>query len=128
MSNLDDGPCGVCINGDYDGDPAEFHKVEHVKARKAHTCCECGDVIPKGATYERVTGKWYDDIDVYKTCAACEDIRNNLCCEGWTYKMLWENAEESHMFENLTTGCLEQLATAAGKAKLLAKWREWKGL
>lgn len=126
MTDIDDGPCGVCIDGDYDGDSAEFVHNEHVTARKPHKCCECGETIPKGAVYERVTGKWYDKIDVYKTCAACEDVRNNLCCNGWTYTMLWESAVESEIFEHLTTGCLEQLGTAAGKVKLLEKWREWK--
>jgi hypothetical protein len=128
MSEISDGPCGVCISGGDDGDPAEFCHTEHPKARKAYKCCECGDVIPKGSIYERVTGKWYDAIDVYRTCAPCEEIRRALCCEGWTYTMLWEDAENSEMFEHLTTGCLEQLTTAAAKAKLLNKWREWKGL
>ena len=126
MMNVDDGPCGVCIDGDEDGDSPRFHRVEHLTSRKTHRCCECGDVIPIGARYERVTGKWEDAIDVFKTCAACEDVRNNLCCDGWTYTQLWENAQNSGIFERLTTGCLDQLATAAGKAKLLAAWRDWK--
>lgn len=128
MTDPDDGPCNVCIESDYDGDSVSFHQIEHVKARKSHRCCECGDTIPKGAVYERVVGKWDRELSTYKTCAACEDVRNNLCYNGWTYTMLWESAVESEMFEHLTTGCLEQLGTAAGKAKLLEKWREWKGL
>ncbi len=126
MSDLDDGPCGVCI-GDGDGDQPEFISEDVVTARKSHKCCECGDVIPKGAEYERTAGKWEGHFDVYKTCLPCREIRRNLCCDGWTYTMLWEEAEQG-AFDALTTGCLEQLETAAAKAKLLAKWRAWKGL
>lgn len=125
MADLDSGPCGVCIGSD-DGDPSVFHTEEIRKARKPHKCCECGDVIPKGASYEHVVGKWYDSIDTYRTCLPCREIRRALCCDGWTYSMLWEDAQEA--FEHLTTGCLEQLTTAAAKSKLLEQWRAWKGL
>ena len=124
--DIDEGPCGVCIDGG-DGDLPEFsHDVER-RARKAHRCCECRETIPKGATYEYTVGKWDGRIIAHKTCLPCVEIRNALCCDGWTYTMLWEEAREG-LFEHLTTGCLAQLTTAAAKTKLLAAWREWKGL
>src|SRR6185295_16634414 len=124
----DDGPCGVCIDGG-DGDMPQFLNDREVRARKSYKCCECGDVIPRGATYERTVGKWNMSdgrFKTYRTCLLCVEIRNALCCDGWTYTLLWEEAEQ--IFPYLTTGCLEQLTTAAAKAKLLEKWREWKGL
>ncbi len=125
---MDSGECGVCIDGSYDGDAAEFSDERIVRARKPHQCCECGDTIPVGAEYERAVGKWDGRMFTYHTCLACRDVRRNLCCDGWTYTLLWEDAHNSGMFERLTTGCLEQLGTAAGKAKLLSEWRKWKGL
>ena len=128
-SDPDDGPCGICIDGRDDGDTAEFIDEKDVKARKTHKCCECGDVISIGTTYERTVGKWRDgtkNINTFRTCLPCAEIRRALCCDGWTYTMLWEEFE--NIAESLTTGCLEQLTTAAAKAKLLEKWREWKGL
>lgn len=120
------GECGVCINGSDDGDLPEFSTEQIVRARKSYKCCECGGVIARGDEYERVTGKWDRTVETYRTCLACRDVRRNLCCDGWTYTMLWEDANDSGMFEHLTTGCLGQLATAAGKAKLLEAWRRWK--
>ena len=58
---------------------------------------------------------------------SCAEIRKALCCEGWSYGFLWEDAQES-IFENLTSGCLTKLTTAIAKEKLLARWRAWKGL
>ena len=125
---MDEGPCGVCIDGSDDGDLPAFSTEKHVKARKPYTCCECGDAIVVGQVHERVTGKWDGTISTYRTCLACAEIRKNLCCDGWTYTMLWEDAENSGLFTHMTTGCLDQLQTAAAKAKLLAKWRESKDL
>lgn len=125
---MNEGPCGVCISGSYDGDLPEFLTEAIVKARKSYKCCECGDPIAIGALYERVVGKWDGELSTYRTCLPCQEIRRNLCCEGWAYTLLWEDANDSGMFEHLTTGCLEQLETAAAKAKLLSKWREWKEL
>lgn len=127
MSEMTSGGCGVCIAGDH-GDSPDFFDERIVRARKSHKCCECSDEIPVGVEYERVSGKWDGDVCSYRTCLACRDIRRNLCCDGWTYTMLWDDAENSGLFERLTTGCLDQLATAAGKAKLLNRWRDWKGL
>jgi len=126
MLDLDDGPCGICIDGG-DGDLPEFESTVEVRARKAHRCCECHDTIAIGQTYERMTGKWDGVVKTHKTCLACAEVRNTLCCDGWTYTRLWHYAEET-AFDHLTTGCLAQLTTAAAKTKLLDRWRRWKGL
>lgn len=121
------GDCGACIYNANEGDLAEFSAKSEVTARKDHRCCECGDVISKGTRYERTVGKWERKVQTFKTCLPCAEIRRAFCCEGWTYGLLWEDANEE-FFEHMTTGCLEQLTTAAAKAKLLARWRDWKEL
>lgn len=124
--DLAEGSCGVCIGGSDDSTWGEFRATSMPKARKPYKCCECRETIPKGQLYERTVGKWDGDFSVYKTCLACADVRMTLCCDGWTYGQLWEDAQES--FPYLTTGCLAQLTTAAAKVKLLEQWRAWKGL
>lgn len=46
-----------------------------VKARKEHHCCECRGTIATGEEYERVTGKWDDELRTYKTCGPCRELR-----------------------------------------------------
>lgn len=122
----DDETCGVCIDSDVDGDEMpSFQSDEWVKARKDHKCCECRKVIAVGERYERSTGKWDGRVKTYKTCAACQDIRQSLCCNGWRYGSLWEDAEEQ-LLPHMTTACLMKLATAVGKQKLLDEWNRWK--
>lgn len=123
---LEAGGCGVCISSDCDN-PAEFSSTKILRARKEHRCCECRAAIPRGDRYERTAGKWDGDLYVFKTCLACVDVRTSLCCDGWSYTSLWEDAAEA-LFRHLTTGCLAKLKTAAGKEKLLEQWRKWKGL
>lgn len=43
----------------------EFYSEQRVKARKPHTCCETGRVIPKGEFYWRMTGKWDGDLQTF---------------------------------------------------------------
>lgn len=118
-------PCDVCIYPSFDGDTAEFCTQEWVTARRSHRCCECKRLIVRGECYEKTTGKWYDTIDTYRTCAECQEIRVTFCCESWVYGQLWQDAADG-FFEHMTTACLEQLVTAKAKAVLVAKWNEWK--
>ena len=64
------------MNCDYD--PPEFSDTAWPKARKIHICCECGYAIPKGEKYERVSGKWDGEMNVFKTCERCADLRDSL--------------------------------------------------
>lgn len=114
----------ACLYG-YDGDSATFFVQRWVTARKEHRCCECHRVIPKGAQYERIVGKW-ETLDTYKTCIACQDIRQSLYCDGWVYLMLWEDVTEQIFKETgLTIGCIDKLATSEGKAYLQQRWMEY---
>lgn len=122
------GDCAdVCIYNGAEGDEPDFITTANVKARKPYRCCECRETIPAKTIYQRTAGKWDGHMDTYRTCLACAEVRGAMCCEGWTYGSLWEDAEES-LFQTLTTGCLGALTTAAAKAKVIERWRWWKGL
>jgi len=124
MSELPAGDCGACIwSGE--GDAPAFFEETNPRARRDYSCCECGERIVTGEIHNRAAGKWDGEVQSYRTCACCAEIRRVLCCEGWTYTTLWTDAAES-IFEYLTVGCLAKLETAAAKEKLLARWRAWK--
>jgi hypothetical protein len=59
------------------------------------TCCECGDLIPSGSTYEHawgflpVDGSRHD----HTTCTTCARIANDLCPEGRLHEGLEEALE-----------------------------------
>ena len=76
----------VCI--DADELPTVFHE-KTVKARKPHTCIECGDTIPVGARYRRETGLWDGDWRQYDTCFRCAAIRDDFMSCGWEYGSMW---------------------------------------
>lgn len=126
------GDCNVCISG-YDGD-GEFCKIVQRKARKPHTCSECGKIISIGDKYEHATGKSDGYMWAFDTCLICAEIAETFYCDGRLFGgMLWEEMEEV-AFEDMTTGCLGMLSTgclgmlstAAAKQELVRRWSEWK--
>ena len=121
--------CDVCISG-WDGDEADLYNESFPKARRPHTCCECGSPIEPGAKYHRVAGKWeYLDVHVtvYRTCMLCHEIRDVFSCgRGFVFESLWEDMQE-YAFERLTTAspCFTKLSAAA-KQYVLERWNQWK--
>lgn len=101
----------------------EFHDETTPKARKPHTCCECRRTIAPGEVYERVVGKWYGTMQVYKTCAECAEIRRELCLGNWVYTTLWEDIHEQ-VFPEFITKCLDSLSPPA-KQKLIDEVDDW---
>lgn len=122
--------CNVCIGGgDYDA--WEFSSTSFQKARKPYKCSECNREIPKGITYERISGKCggYSYIETFITCMDCVNIRNGLSCEGGGVGLggLWEEITE--VFSDVkSTACLAKIKTPSAKAYFLERWRKWKGL
>jgi hypothetical protein len=117
--------CGVCLTGCEDADTDFVHSKVSV-ARKLHVCCECGKEIIKGDKYERSSGRTDGDFWSFSTCLICAEIATAFYCTGrWYGGILWEEMRE-YAFGEMTTGCLERLATAAAKAELMKRWNEWK--
>ena len=121
--------CDVCIGG-YMDEPAEFFSEYEPKARKSHECSECGKVIAPGQKYQRACGKNDGEFWTFNTCLTCAEIRKVFTCgEGETFGgILWEMMTD-YAFPTLTTAspCFLELS-AASKAIVLERWREWKGL
>ncbi len=124
--------CDVCIGGDYDYDGSpEFYFATTRKARKDHKCCECRGLIAKGQEYEAFTSKYDGRVSTEKTCYACADIRSVYSCGELSpaFGEMWNAFHETGAFEGMRMAgeCWDSL-TAPAKDKLLAKWREWKGI
>lgn len=66
----------------YDGESAECYSERLVRARKLHKCCECGDEIAPGETYQRITGMREGDWFTFTTCVPCTRVRASLCSCG----------------------------------------------
>ncbi len=121
------GCADVCLSMEFDG-RTDFYTEKVVTARKAHECCECRDVIPVGARYERVVGKWDGDFGTFETCLVCVEIRRTFCCGSWVLTQLWESVYDEMFPEWKRSGpwdCLAKLDTDEARAKMNAEYRTW---
>lgn len=73
--------------------------VKDVRARKQHSCCECGRTIERRETYELVKGLWDGRWETYKTCLGCTRIRDHFCSDGFIYTALAELVSECIGFD-----------------------------
>lgn len=52
-----------------------FASTKSRKARKPHSCEECGRIIEPGETYHPTAGSWEGDFFTIKACAHCNIFR-----------------------------------------------------
>lgn len=117
--------CNACLSS-WDGDEAEFYLEQVVTARKYHVCYECAEIIPIGAKYEYVSGKWSGDFACYRFCLMCSEIGTALTCDGGrVFGNLWEDVHDQ-VFPEMSQACIDKLTTVAAKKVLTEKWKEWK--
>jgi hypothetical protein len=119
--------CDVSL-GDYDGEEAGFFHAVFVVARKPHQCCECRSVIQPNERYERVSGKWNGEIDVYRFCAACSEIQREFSDGGRSFGVMWESFREEWAHGANLQACLNRVSSVAAKSKLREQWQRAKGL
>lgn len=120
--------CDFSIEGDYDGDTAQFYNESTVKARKPHKCFECGETIPAGARYKRASGKWEGQMETYHFCAGCDEAAGEFVEGARNFGMLWEEFESNWEDGAHLQACLNRLSTAAAKEHMLKRWLQWKGI
>lgn len=60
------------------GEPPQAYWHTTPKARKAHTCCECGGRIEPGEHYHRHRGVWEWTPETYRVCVDCEALRADI--------------------------------------------------
>lgn len=108
-----------CISSDNDYGPSCFKAITR-KARKAHKCNECGELIKPGCEYQYESGVWDGEPHSYKTCLDCMSVRNEFCCEGWTYGELWYDFDEyvRHVYGDISEDKIGNL-TPKAKGKVL---------
>lgn len=77
-------------------DYPEYFDTFRRKARKIHTCCECGSQIDPKEEYELSVGKWQGTWAKFKTCSICAGKRIDLYanpdfdCDCLAFGYLWE--------------------------------------
>jgi hypothetical protein len=118
------GTCNVSL-GEYDGDEAAVYHESIVKARKAHVCFECGDQIPVGAKYERVSGLW-DAWATYRFCLPCAEIGREFSVNGRQFGYIWEGMRDNWDEGANLQACLNRLTSAHAKRKLRDEWLKFK--
>jgi len=83
----------ACIYSEYDIDSAVCLGTDTRRARKTHTCDECGREIATGEEYERAFGVDGTLTWTHKTCRSCLEVREAFFCQ-WSYGGLWEDLWE----------------------------------
>ena len=86
-----------CIYVDH-GESCDVLTEKLRRARKEHTCCECGDAIKPGDLYEDSDGLWDGMWAKHRTCARCVNVRADYFV-GWTYTMMVEDFYNAHGFD-----------------------------
>lgn len=76
---------------DIDNLPTWSKEVWH-KARKQHTCYECGSPIDPGERYRYIFGIWDGKPSVFKHCEVCANLWDQVVkeYECICYGSLWE--------------------------------------
>ncbi len=81
---------------DYDP-PSAFSQTQR-KARRLHTCSECGRIIQVGEQYLRTWGAWSRHQSTFNWCQHCEaaaDIMKSIDeCHCILFGGLWEHMDE----------------------------------
>jgi hypothetical protein len=82
-----------------DYDAPSFYRADIVRARKAYRCGECGAHIRHGDRYEYVAGKWDSDVDTYRTCERCLELRMwtqiSVPCLCWSHGNMIDDCSEA---------------------------------
>ena len=89
---------GTCYC-DYGEQPSVYEACMVQRARKAHSCYECGHQISAGEGYERVRALYDGRWDIVRTCSRCLDVRryveSHAPCFCWQHGSLLDDARDT---------------------------------
>ena len=85
-----------CVTG-YDYPDVYVPRI--IKARKEHTCDECGEAIRPGTLYEHVRGLWDGVWSTHRTCHPCVLIRRDFFSCGFIHGEMREHFSECNGFD-----------------------------
>lgn len=104
---------------------ATLYDVDKRRGRKDHVCCECRDVIPRGALHERISMLYDGSWSSFRQCLLCSEIGDHFACGGRVLETLWSDLEEN-FFPDMRMGgpCMAGLSPAA-KLKLVERRMAW---
>jgi hypothetical protein len=113
LSGLDDSTAVACST------------QRQVKARKEHSCYECGESIKVGDRHEVYSGIFDHSAFRWRTCLSCVEIRDHFACNGFSAGQLWDDLE-SNFFPDMKAGgpCMAGLSPEA-KARLFDRRLRW---
>lgn len=95
--------------------PAITLRITNPRARKLHTCCECGEPIRPGETYLCEDVRDGGRFECFKTCADCQSIRGAFFCGSWYWASIWEDLREHirNINGDVSSECLVPLTPTA---------------
>lgn len=108
-----------------DADPVEFLNVKRVRARKVHTCTECGSTIAKNESYTRATYRYEGRFRCDRVCDPCREATaefEHTVLGGF----FWEAMREEWSNGARLQACLNRLTTAAAKRRMYEQWTRWR--
>lgn len=106
--------CDCAMDCDFDGESPDFSERKMVKARKKHTCSECGQIIIKGTEYELIKGCWNGVFHTNKTCPDCLSMREvffNTFFFGAIWGDMWMKVVD--VGGDIPESCISQLTPVA---------------
>lgn len=108
-----------------DADPVEFFDSVLVKkSKKEHCCSECGEVIPVGSVYERVSYRFEGEFAMERRCSSCRESAGEF---GFHVLggLLWLQFEEAWDNGSPLQACMNRLSSASAKAHMQRRWQKW---
>jgi hypothetical protein len=120
--------CGVCLSEAEDGIVDIIREDDASKSRKDRRCEECRALIPAGTPHQLHVGAFDGEINEYRTCTLCVEIRNAFSCNGgFVYGQLWKDLEYA-FDDGINDACFLKLQTVEAKKFLRSRWMKWRGL
>lgn len=101
-----------------DYDPPSLFEQRMIKARKTHTCAECGAKIQQGETYEHIKGLWDGTFSTFRTCGLCVAMIKELMISNRILGQLSEELYDCARIAMTTKEMTTAIKTTA------TKWRK----